>query len=221
MGSRKRCHSAGSGRMPSVSRRPTKNRSSRGDRPPGACLAAADAATYSAGDSAIRPAHAPVERMRVGAESEIGLQQPIFQVVPRLHAGPGEIRNLVARDAHLRQTLDGDLVEVGGQLVGRGVGRAVAHAAQAQFAAQAAVVIHFQHVDRDVLRRQALHPVERFAPAGLGLAGEAGDQIDIDIADAALAQQRDFRLRRSRPCACVRCARFPSARTTARRARRD
>ena len=58
--------------------------------------------------------------MRIGAESEIWLEQPVFQIVPRLPAGARKIRNLVARNAHFHQTPGGDLVKVGGQFIGVG-----------------------------------------------------------------------------------------------------
>ena len=37
-------------------------------------------------------------------------------------------------------------------------------------------------------RRKALDPVERFAPGGFGLAGEPGDQVDVVVVDAGVAQ---------------------------------
>jgi hypothetical protein len=43
-----------------------------------------------------------------------------------------------------------------------------------------------------VLGREALDPIERFAPGGFGLAGKAGDQVDIDVADAGGAEMGDF-----------------------------
>src|SRR5437660_1068563 len=43
-----------------------------------------------------------------------------------------------------------------------------------------------------MLRGDALDPVQRLAPRVRGLAGEAGDQIDIDVADAGFAQHGDL-----------------------------
>src|SRR4029077_6487119 len=41
-------------------------------------------------------------------------------------------------------------------------------------------------------RCQALDPVERFGPRRNSLTGKPGDQIDIDVLDAALPQHRDL-----------------------------
>ena len=72
--------------------------------------------------------------------------------MPRFAAGPREIRDLVARDADRGEPLDGDFVEGGGRVFGGGVGGAVADAAEQHFLAEAAVLVHLQHVDGDVRR---------------------------------------------------------------------
>ena len=60
-------------------------------------------------------------------------------------------------------------------------------AAEQEFLAQAAILVDFEHVDGDMLRGEALDPIEGFAPGGFGLAREAGDEIDVDRADAGIA----------------------------------
>ena len=137
-------------------------------------------------------AHAAVEGMRVRAEADVRLQRPILQIVPRFEARPREIGDLVARDSQRRQAFDGEFVEIGGGVVGGRIEGAVAHAAEQHFLAEAAVLVHFEHVDGDVLRGEALHPVERLAPGGFGLAGKSGDQVDVDIAYAGGAQHRNL-----------------------------
>ena len=82
--------------MPSVRRRPRKKRSAPG--PLASSLASQGPAPHSPSPipdsaSAIRA----VEGMRVGAEAEVRLALPVFQVVARFEARPGEVGNLVAR----------------------------------------------------------------------------------------------------------------------------
>ena len=90
------------------------------------------------------------------------------------------------------EALDGGFVERGRLVLGGRVGGPVARAAAQDFLAQPAVLVDLQHVDRDVRRRQALDPVQRFAPSRFGLAGEAGDEVDIDVGEAGRAQQVHF-----------------------------
>ena len=135
-------------------------------------------------------AHAAVEGVSVGAEADVRLQRPILQIVPRFEAGPREIGDLVARDPQRGQAFDGQFVEIGRGVVGGRIEGAVAHPAEQHFLAEAAILVHFEHVDGDVFRRQALHPVERFAPGGFGLAGKPGDQVDIDVVYARRVQHR-------------------------------
>ena len=66
---------------------------------------------------------------------------------------------------------------------------AVAHAAEQHLVAEAAVFVHFEHVDGNVRRREALDPIERLAPTGFGLPGETGDEVDVVVRDAGVAQQ--------------------------------
>src|SRR5580704_13959280 len=61
----------------------------------------------------ILPARGAVEGMRVGAEAQVGLAPPVFQIVARFESGTREIGDLVPLDSHARQALSGDLVEVG------------------------------------------------------------------------------------------------------------
>ena len=122
--------------------------------------------------------------MGVGAEAFVGLHFPVLQVVARFEARPGEVGDFVARNSQGGQPLHGHFVEVHHLVLGGGFGRAVACAAAQHLRAQAAVFVHLQHVDGNVRRGQAFDPIERFAPARFGLAGEARDEIDIAVADA-------------------------------------
>ena len=63
--------------------------------------------------------------------------------------------------------VDGEFVEGGGLVFGGRIERAVADAAEQHFLAEAAVLVDFEHVDGDVVGREALDPVEGFAPGGL------------------------------------------------------
>src|SRR5438105_1300308 len=101
---------------------------------------------------------------RVGAESHVGIELPVFQIVPRFVARTGEIRDFVARDSDRGEPIDGQFVEPCGGVLRRRVHGAVAHAAEQQFFTEAAVLIDLQHVDRDVLGRDPLDPIQRFAP---------------------------------------------------------
>ena len=132
----------------------------------------------------VLPAHAAVERVGVGAEAGVGLHFPVLEVVPRFEARTGEVGNFVTRDSHGGQPLDGHLVELRHLVFGGGLGRAVAGAAAQHLLAEAAVFVHLQHVDGNVRRGQAFDPIEGFAPARQGLAGEARDEIDVAVADA-------------------------------------
>src|ERR1017187_6559753 len=53
----------------------------------------------------ILPSHASVEGMRIRAETDVRLQLPVLQIVPRFKPRPREIGNLVARNPHCRQPL--------------------------------------------------------------------------------------------------------------------
>src|SRR5581483_5020824 len=74
------------------------------------------------------------------------------------------------------------------QLVGGDERGAVPAAARQYFTAEPAVLIHFEHVYRDVSRLEALNPVERLPPALPGLARQTRDPVDVEIAKAARAQ---------------------------------
>ena len=135
---------------------------------------------------------AAVEGMSVRTEADVRLQRPIFQIVERFETRPGEIGDLVAGNSHGCQAFDGEFVEIGGGVVRRCVEGAVAHSAEQHFLAKAAVLIDFEHVDGDVLRGESLHPVERLAPRGFGLAGKSGDQVDVDVVYAGGMQHRNL-----------------------------
>src|ERR1700690_167147 len=70
-----------------------------------------------------------IERVGVGAQGGVGLERPVLQVVLRFETGTGEVGDLVAGDSHRVQAVDGGLVEVGHQVVGRRLRRSVARAA--------------------------------------------------------------------------------------------
>jgi hypothetical protein len=129
--------------------------------------------------------------MGVGAEAHVGFEGPIFQIVARFPAGAREIGDLVARNAEGGEAFDGEFVEIGDLVVVGDVGGAVADAAEEALLAETAVLVDFEHVDGDVRGREALDPIERFAPTGGGLAGEAGDEVDIAVFDAGVAEDGD------------------------------
>ena len=107
--------------------------------------------------------------MRIGAKTKVRLAPPVFQVMARFETRTGEVRNLVARDPGPRQAAHRCLIKAGDAIVGGNILRPVALAESDHFRSQAAVLIDLQHVDRHVLRRQPLHPVERFLPGSRGL----------------------------------------------------
>ena len=127
----------------------------------------------------------------IDAEAVVGEALPITQVVARLVAGAGEVGDFILRDAGGVEALGGSLVECDGEgLVGDMVG-VVAGATGDEFASQAGVGVHLQHVDADVREFEREGLVERLLPAFGGLVGQAGDEVDADFGDAGVAQAAD------------------------------
>lgn len=85
--------------------------------------------------------------MGVEAEAEVRLAVPVFEVVARVVAGVGEVGDLVLRDAGGFKAGAGELVEVGGIVVGGEGGGAVASAGGEGFAAEAGVFVELEQVD--------------------------------------------------------------------------
>ena len=103
----------------------------------------------------------------------------------RLGTGPGEVGNFVTRHADCGKALGCLFVEIGDGIFSGDVTCAVADTALQNFQAQAAVFVHFQHVDGDVRRGKLFHPIKRRVPAFGGLSGEACNQIEVDVIDVA------------------------------------
>ena len=136
--------------------------------------------------------------MGVAAASEIGLHAPILQVVARPLPGAREVGDFVPLEAQLREALDGVEIELDNALAAGNRAGPVTAAARAQFLAQAALVVDFQHVNRNVIDCETVDPRQRFFPCPAGLMRQAGDEIDRNVADAAPAQPRDIRADRLR-----------------------
>ena len=62
---------------------------------------------------------------------------------------------------------------------------AVANASEQHLAAEATVFVDLEHVDGDVGGGEALNPIEGVLPGFGGLAGESGDEVDVDGFDDA------------------------------------
>ncbi len=132
------------------------------------------------------PPHA-VKGMRIRAEAEIRLQPPVFQVVQRFEARLSEVRDLIAGHTARAQAFNGRFIHTGDGVVIGHVERAVTHTLKQNLAAKAAVLIHLEHIDRDVRRIEALNPIERSRPTIGSLPGKTGDQIDIEVVQASTA----------------------------------
>src|SRR5579863_8662770 len=95
-------------------------------------------------------------------------------------------------DAVRAKLVDGCFVEVRDAVVRWDVSSAVALAAQPDFSAKAAIVVDLQHVYGNVRRIERDRRCERFIPTGFTLSRQAGDEVDVDVRDAASAKQRDI-----------------------------
>src|SRR5271168_3742534 len=67
----------------------------------------------------------------------------------------------------------------------------VAAAALQDFEPEAAALVNFQQIDRNVLRLQIRELIQRLPPTGGSLMREAGDEVKADVADSCGAQDRD------------------------------
>ena len=82
-------------------------------------------------------------------------------------------------------------VEVGGGVVVGDVVGVVSGASSDEFAAEAGVVVDFEHVDGDVRDPGGDDLGERVGPGFCGLVWEAGDEVERDLGDAGRAEIGD------------------------------
>ncbi len=125
--------------------------------------------------------------MGIQSETEIRMATPVLQVVTRLASGAGKVRDLILPQSIPLQKRNCALVEIRGQLFARHRAGVIAEAARQQFAAEAGILINFQHVDAGVFYSGGDQDIERLLPSGRGLMGHAGDQIDAQIVQPSRA----------------------------------
>ena len=132
--------------------------------------------------------------MRVRPESQVRLPLPILQIVPRLKPRPRKIRNLIPLDPHARQPLHRRLIEISDSIFPRHIPRPIPRSQHQQLAPQPAVLIHLQHVNRNMRNAQPLHPIERLLPTSLRLPRQPSNQIDADRFNPRRPQQPNLLL---------------------------
>src|SRR5689334_2511631 len=86
------------------------------------------------------------------------------------------------------QPLAGNPIEIGGEVLVGNKMRVVLSAAGNQFAAQAGILIDFEHVNANVGNAGGNDFFEREAPAIDRLVWEAGNQVEIDIGNSGSTQ---------------------------------
>src|SRR6202034_493855 len=107
---------------------------------------------------------AAIERVRVSADPDVGLEPPVFQVVTRFEPVPREIGDLIPHNPERGKAIDCGLIELGREIFARNSARTVTGTATENLLAQSAVFIHLEDVTGDVRRRKPLDPVKRAAP---------------------------------------------------------
>ena len=120
-------------------------------------------------------------RGRRGAEAQILVQVPVFQIVPRGKARLGEIGNFIVLIAVVAQDAAGREVHIRLPVIVRQIG-AVAVVPQGRS------LLDAQGVGREVVGLESQNVFDRFLPAGEGLVGQAIHQIDRHIGKADLAR---------------------------------
>jgi len=90
--------------------------------------------------------------MRAGAETEVRLAPPIFQIVARTEARQAPVGDFVVLVSGVCEACTGGLVGFRHSVVTGNGFRAVAAAARERFLSQAAAFVNFEQVNGNVLR---------------------------------------------------------------------
>ncbi len=126
--------------------------------------------------------------MSAGAKAEIRLAPPIFLIVTGFEAGFGPVGDFVLHVAGGVQFALRQFVVLGHGFFAGNFRGAIASTALQNFQAEPATFVNFHHVDGNVFRPQSNRFLQRLAPRSVRLLGQAGDQIEADIADSCGAQ---------------------------------
>jgi len=127
-------------------------------------------------------------RRRIESEAEVGTVLPVAEIVARLVARSGEVGDLVLGQARGGEGFDGELVHAGDGVVVGNYGCVVTGAAGEEFPAEPGFVVNFEHVDAGVGDAGSGESGDGFLPGSEGLAGKAGDEVEVDVGDSGGAQ---------------------------------
>src|SRR5579862_5868974 len=132
--------------------------------------------------------------MRIRAEPEIWLAQPVLQVMLRFESCPSEIGDFVPGYSKCFQPIYGGLVEVDDVPFTWNIRCSIAPSECEDFSSQTAVFVHLQHVDGNVWNLQFLDPIQGSCPTLSCLPRQPRNQIHVDIHDPRIAKDRDLPL---------------------------
>jgi hypothetical protein len=124
----------------------------------------------------------------VETKAEVGAALPVAKVVAGLVAGASEIGDFVLRQTYAVEGIDCVLVHACDGVVGGDDVGVVASAAGEEFATKAGLVVDFEHVDAGMGNARARESGDRFLPRGEGLAGQARDEVEVDVGDSSSAE---------------------------------
>lgn len=124
----------------------------------------------------------------IEAESEIGAAFPIAQVVEGLKTGAGEVGDFVLVESGAGEGVDGAFVHAGDCVVGGDESGVIAGSAGEELAAEAGLVVDFEHVKAGVGNAGGDEFGEGLLPGEESLSGKAGDEIKVEVGDAGGAE---------------------------------
>src|ERR1700674_64944 len=139
----------------------------------------------------VRPSLRPRKRMRSRAKSQVRLPPPVFQIVPRFEPRLSPIRNFVVVISHPGQKFLRRFIKIRHLIFARQRPGAVSCPVLQHFPSQPASFINLQQVNRHVLRRKRAQFLERLPPAFFRLVRQTRNQIEADVSNSRLAQDRD------------------------------
>ena len=147
-------------------------------------------------------------RRSIQSQAKVGTAFPVAQVVTGLKPGTREIGDLVLLEARLRELLDGRFIHASNRVVGWNQAGMVTRAALEHLPAQARILVHLEHIDAGVRDSAVDQYVKRFLPRCKGLAGQASNQIDVEVLDSGLAEAPQVLLHGSPTVQAAGFARF-------------